>query len=251
MTEKSNEASIRTVLGNKLVHLLGHGSSAAAADPNTKSYIDELIETIRSTTAVLRPSVELEKHLAALKPPAQRQHSATARNRVYELEQERNQLRLENELLQSRVAEARRTASREVQRYDQLLREYCKLQTQNGQLLNCLRGRCHAVDTAVSLLVKQQNTQLRMIERYEGVVEHIHDDSVTVVFEIDDDIVEHNYNRNQFIDGQLSEIGDRFTVFVHVVHGAVAAEDDSNSETDEWDEHEELEGNKITGPMEF
>lgn len=161
-----------------------------------------------------------------------------------ELERERDNLQLQIQLLQSQLAEARRTAGRETQRYDQL-------QVQNDMLLDCLKVRDKTIGATMSLLLERQNLRLRMIEWYEGVVEHVHGDSATIVFEIDDDIVEHTYRRSQFIDGQLPEEGDRITVYVHVVHGSVESTHDSSKETDELDEHPEYERKKITGPIEF
>jgi hypothetical protein len=172
-------------------------------------------------------------------------HSAgKVRDLKIELQEQRDRLRVENELLKSQVAEARREAARETQRFDQLL-------MQNDKLLDCLRDRDSALDMTTALLVEQSKGQLRMIERYEGVVEHVHGDSATIAFEIDDDVVEHMYRRSQFIDGQLPEEGDRITVYVHVVHGSVENADDSSTETDELDEHPEYERKKITGPIEF
>ena len=47
-------------------------------------------------------------------------------------------------------------------------------------------------------------------------VQKIKDDEVVVVFDIDDDIVEHVYHRNQFIDGMLPDVGQRLRVSVRV-----------------------------------
>jgi hypothetical protein len=118
-------------------------------------------------------------------------------------------------------------------------------------MLDCLKDRDKAIEQTIALLLEQGNARLRMIERFEGVVEHLHGDSVTVVFEIDDDVVEHTYRRSQFIDGQLPEEGDRITVYVHVVHGRIEHEDDASEEADELHEHHEHARKQITGPIEF
>ena len=90
-----------------------------------------------------------------------------------------------------------------------------------------------------------------MIEQYEGVVEHVQGDSVTVVFEIEGDVVEHEYERSQFIDGRLPEEGDRLSVYVHVVHGPDQTQDDAALDDDELNEQDDYERRTITGPIEF
>lgn len=55
-----------------------------------------------------------------------------------------------------------------------------------------------------------------MFESYEGVVKHVDDDQVIVVYEVEEDLVEQTYVAKQFVDGKLPKPGDRLAVFVHV-----------------------------------
>ncbi|MBL8853311.1 MAG: hypothetical protein JNK57_04990 [Planctomycetaceae bacterium] len=170
--------------------------------------------------------------------------------RIRELEHECQELKLEKERLQSRVAEERRATARVTRQYDQLLMEFNRLQQHNENLLSYSKERQRAVDTTTELLLHKQNNSLRIFERYEGIVEHVLGDDVTVVFEIDDDIVEHKYGRDQFIDRQLPNEGDRITVYVHVVHSSVATEDAPSLGDYEIDESDD-ERSRIAGPIEF
>jgi CheY-like chemotaxis protein len=58
--------------------------------------------------------------------------------------------------------------------------------------------------------------RLCMTERYEGVVEHVFEDTVVVVYGVGDDLVEQTYERSQFIQHRLPSKGDRLAVHVHV-----------------------------------
>lgn len=58
--------------------------------------------------------------------------------------------------------------------------------------------------------------RLRMAERYDGVVEHVHKDTVVVVYGVGEDLVEQTYERNQFLDRHLPSKGDHLAVFIHV-----------------------------------
>lgn len=75
--------------------------------------------------------------------------------------------------------------------------------------MNCSKGDQHGENVL--------NGQLCMTESYEGVVRHVGRDDVVVLFEVDDDLVEHTYTRDQFVDSRLPEEGDRLAVYVRVV----------------------------------
>jgi hypothetical protein len=124
------------------------------------------------------------------------------------------------------------------------------MQSQNDAMLNALTRKMTAIDETASLLLQKNNARVRIVESYRGSVEYVHEDSVVVIFEIDDDLVEHKYERSQFVDCQLPNEGDHVTVYVHVVHESIDT-DAAQVETDVFDEQEEYERKKITGPLEF
>ncbi len=94
-----------------------------------------------------------------------------------------------------------------------------------------------------------QNGHLLIFESYEGVVEHVHSDRVTVVFETDDDVVEHDYDRSQFVDGQFPNVGDRITVYIHVITGSLEKPTDPTLLEELGDP--DYERKRITGAFEF
>lgn len=169
------------------------------------------------------------------------------------LREERDELRLQNGLMITRVAEERRNAARETQRYDQLLQEFHKLQEHNKQLLSYRKDASTANNETLKLLTSREEGRLRMFELYEGVVEHLYGDEAVVVFEIDDDIVEHTYKRSQFVDQQLPSEGDRLIVYVHVADAPTDRSDMTEEDLmmDSEDEQPEYERKKITGEYEF
>ena len=159
------------------------------------------------------------------------------------MEKERDELRVQVQLLRSNVAELRREVARKTRDFDQLLATH-------HEFVEVLKRRSKAEESMLGLLLGQNNGSLRRFETYEGVVDHVHGDSVTVVFETDDDVVEHCYNPGQFVDGQLPNVGDRITVCVHVVLGSLGTPTDPAS-LEELDDDPGYERKRITGALEF
>ena len=90
-----------------------------------------------------------------------------------------------------------------------------------------------------------------MVESYEGVVEHMHGDKVIVVYEIDGGIVEQTYEKSQFMDGVLPEIGTRLAVFVNVAEVQSKPVEPSAEETERSDEKASDQRKALSGPTEF
>ena len=96
------------------------------------------------------PAEALPRHHAGLE-------EKKARERQIEiLRTERDKFVTQSQFLQSRVSELRRTATRETQRYDQLLADYSELQKQHAKLndrieklIDCLNDREVAFDVPV------------------------------------------------------------------------------------------------------
>lgn len=197
-----------------------------------------------------RDEYPIHERKVHLKPRTQeRPSSESDEETLRRVQQERDTLRVENELLKSRVAEQRRAVARETRRYDQLLQELTKLREQGDDLISYAGRRTHALDTTASLLLQQTSCQVKMVEVLEGLVEHVHGDSVTVVFDVDDDVWEHIYRRDQFVDGRLPSQGENLTVCVHVLRGLL--EGSQKDEADDFDEWEGYEPKKVKGPIEF
>jgi hypothetical protein len=62
-------------------------------------------------------------------------------------------------------------------------------------------------DRLQSALTAQVEGRLRMCESYQGEVVDVHEDSVVVVYGVNGDIIEQTYERSQFLEGHLPEVG--------------------------------------------
>jgi CheY-like chemotaxis protein len=90
--------------------------------------------------------------------------------------------------------------------------------------------------------------RLRIAETHEGTVEHVHEDSIHVVYEVEDDLVEQTYERSQLIGGQLPALGDRLVAYVYVVLAKPRAEEDqASTKQDEQRASKEYRRNLVQG----
>ncbi len=142
--------------------------------------------------------------------------SSDLEGELIQLRQQVGKLQQQNELQKSQIADARRTAARETQRYDQIACQLAEERQRSADLLDRINERSKNNDLLQSVLIAKNAGRLRMTETNRGVVAHAGTDEVTVVYDINDDIVEHVYQRSQFQDGRLPKEGDRLEVTVHV-----------------------------------
>ncbi len=173
------------------------------------------------------------------------------------LREERNKLAIENQFLRSRVAELGRLASRETHRYDQLLSghnvalERSKKDQQTiDNLVQSLVERGRSNDCLLSGFITRPGSRVRMCQTYEGIVENVHNDRVVVIYNVDGDVVEQTYEKNQFVDGLLPCSGVRLAVFVSVAEvqpRSVAPPEESI----ESDERAISRREPLSGPTEF
>jgi hypothetical protein len=137
--------------------------------------------------------------------------------RIKTLERERDELLVKSQLLESRVQEERRTASRAVQAHDQLLKEFQSLQETNKGLLDALHGQRAINDCmANAVLGERQGCPLVMVEQVEGVVKSVSRDAFVVVYELEDDFVEQTYSRKAFSGKGLPEINSSVRLSVYM-----------------------------------
>ena len=99
---------------------------------------------------------------------------------------------------------------------DELVTERNELKVANAELTRRVSDLIKDRDLLHAALTARNDGQLRMTESYEGIVRHVGRDDVVVLFEVDDDLVEHTYTRDQFVDSRLPDLGDRLAVYVHV-----------------------------------
>ncbi|MGO9469991.1 MAG: carbon storage regulator [Isosphaeraceae bacterium] len=81
--------------------------------------------------------------------------------------------------------------------------------------------------------------KVRMIEYYEGAVRHRDMHEVVVAYEVENDLVEQTYQRDQFIDGKMPDLGEQLSVFVRVASVVPDGRVDIDDEGEWFDDHGE------------
>ena len=112
-------------------------------------------------------------------------------------------------------------------------------------------GESQANRELLKALTSRTGGQLRLAESYEGVVKHVGKDEVVVVYEQGDDLVEHTYTRDQFLNSELPERGARLKAYVHVVQLPIKPEDDSDTTSEDSIEQRRRRRNIRSGSREF
>ena len=136
--------------------------------------------------------------------------------------------------------------------YEELATECRQLKEVNARLARRLSDAVTDQDMLRTALTARKNGQLRMTESYEGIVRHVGRDDVVVLFEVDDDLVEHTYTRDQFVDSRMPEEGDRLAVYVHVAQLPPEESAEGADETTEGiDELRRRRRNILRGDEEF
>jgi len=123
------------------------------------------------------------------------------------LKRERDALFLQVQLLESRFAEERRRAI-------EARHELHRVRSQLDKLLETHGTAIEGNKELQRVLIAKDADSLRMIESFHGLVEHVHEDQVVVVYETEGDPIEHVYERDQFVDGHLPKAGERVIVSV-------------------------------------
>lgn len=169
------------------------------------------------------------------------------------IERENQELKLQIELLKSRVQEQRRTAARETQRYDQLSAHHGELQSTVDELTSQLHSEADANKSLLRVLIAHHAKQVCLSEVYEGVVKGGDARRVVVVYEVGDDLVEQIYSIEQFLEGNVPSVGDRLVVCVHVAQLCASPEEDAEAEDarDTTYEQPRPRKNVVTLPREF
>jgi hypothetical protein len=107
-------------------------------------------------------------------------------------------------------------------------------------------------NTIARLLAALLNRQLCIQESYVGSVVHNVPEEIVVTYEIGDDLVEHSYNRSQFLPDRMPKQHDRVEIFVYLAYRTPAdAEAAEPRTTEEQDEQIRQRKNTISGPQEF
>lgn len=169
-----------------------------------------------------------------------------AKDQAEILKQERDTLFLQVQLLESRVAEERRRA-------EEAIREKDRIRSQLDKLLEAHGSTVEGNKELQRVLIAKDADSLKMIESFDGLVEHVHEDQVVVVYETEGDPIEHVYERDQFLDGHLPKVGERVIVSVFLASRSPQsrkADGPSRSESSE-ERAPRRRKNVIRGPHSF
>lgn len=100
--------------------------------------------------------------------------------------------------------EANKTQLAEEQRTtDDYVRRLREVEKQRDALLYTFKEMKQSNEQLTELLEDKKTGQLLMFQTLYGAVRESFEDSVVIAFETDDDIVEHTYERDQFLNGDL------------------------------------------------
>lgn len=153
-------------------------------------------------------------------------------------------LKTRNSELRESVVEQRKAVARETQKYDQL-------QKQLERLIDGVNERGRANDRILSCFMSRPDSHIRLSECYEGVVEDAAGDTVTVVYEVNGDIVEQTYESSQFCDHRLPDVGARLAVYVVVAEVQPKPIQDIAEEPVNRDDSPRTFRKPLNGPTEF
>ncbi|WP_435018533.1 hypothetical protein TA3x_000510 [Tundrisphaera sp. TA3] len=174
------------------------------------------------------------------------------------LREECDKLKTQNQFLQTRnaelrqsVAELRRAVARETQKFDQIQSHCVELQRTVDKLIDSLNDRAKTNDCLLSAFVSRPGSRVRMSQSYEGTIEDMYEEKISVLYFIDGSYVEQVYEKNQFLDSRLPEVGARLAVFVIVAEVQNDRAELLDQEPDLHDESSNFRRKALDGPTEF
>ena len=175
---------------------------------------------------------------------------------IERLRKEVDRLTIQNELLQTRVAEQRRSLAREARNADKLHAELVAVREQNARFLSMqdryltlLSDRGRANDALVTKMACEEDGLIRMHESYDGQVQHVGENTALVLFDVDGQLVEQTYEKEQFKDGKLPAPGTCVRVLVFVVE--YEPKSPSIDEPERATSDKPSQRKSLTGPVEF
>ncbi len=138
---------------------------------------------------------------------------------IAELRRERDGLRVENELLSTRIAQERMAAFEarmDAEQWKSLTEDArvsaLEAKTQSNKVLDAHKSSVEANRDMQRVILAGSDGRLQMSALFHGVVDHSGEDSAIVIYESDDGPIEHVYTKNQFLGGRLPAEGERVTI---------------------------------------
>ena len=204
--------------------------------------ITKIRQSRRFYTAAIDPEVE-HSILPVLESETKEQHE---NNRIRE---ENKSLKMQIELLKSRVADLRATQTREIQRFDQLQSQNAKLAETNDKLVTLLSDRDKTTNAVLCQMAAERDGRIRIRECYQGVVEYSENDTAVVIYTLEGKPVEHVYERRQFLSSQLPPVGTPLKALAFVLDSTPQLPHDTDEGSNTSDEPSHRK--PLSGPEEF
>jgi hypothetical protein len=139
--------------------------------------------------------------------PAEPVKPVTGSSLIIDLKRESEALSRENARLRARVAELALSQKQSRVRRRRLRERLHEFEVR-------LDERAKANDRMQSALIARIEGRLRMCESYQGEVVDVDGDRVVVVYDVKGDVIEQVYERSQFLEGRLPEVGTVLTAYV-------------------------------------
>ena len=145
-------------------------------------------------------------------------------------------LRAQYEANKTQLADEQRTTDGYVSQLKEAREQLHEAREQRDTLLYTFKEMKQSNEQLTELLEDKKTGQLLMFQTLYGAVRESFGDSVVIAFETDDDIIEHTYERQQFLEGKLPDEEERVKVCFYlsytgevqgpVLEGTMETEDD-------------------------
>lgn len=162
----------------------------------------------------------LSRYLLGQEPPYQQEsHAPTAKSKersAHEgndpelLRKENYELKIQNELLISRLADERAKGSDAIQQREKRTEELDSFLSAHRDIACANRG-------LLEILTGRKSDQLYLWESYPGIIDDVNESRVVVLFDVDGDPVEHVYAKDQFVGSRLPVEGGGVVAYVYIV----------------------------------
>lgn len=121
-----------------------------------------------------------------------------------------------NRTQHSRLVEERRAAATANRINDQLQMRLDELQNRLDRQIDIINERARANDAALAALSAKAQGRLLTYEMRHGIVTDVSESDVVIRFDTGDDVVEQNYDLDQFKLGKLPAIRDQISFYIHL-----------------------------------
>ncbi len=201
----------------------------------------------------MKPDLEAFE-IAVEASPALDDRNLISADYVHRLQEENETLRGQHGVTKTRLAEEQLTTEGFISQLKEAREQLDEARGQRDTLLYTFREMKQSNEQLTELLEDKKTGQLLMFESYPGIVEASFEDSATIVFETNDDIVEHVYERDQFLNDKIPEEGQRVRVCFYLSNIRDIETVEQSEVSDREDDYLDLRShrkNVVKGPHTF